>query len=198
MLRRATILAPDDQTIREHLALVLYKFGEFADAGEALTRLLQDDGYSKRADLWLTLGECQIELHRPADARDSFQTATDLDPASPPAWLNLAKAALALGDLRRADLSIRRALELSPGDSESTLLQGYLRLRQNRLAEAFGCFGQASAMDRQDTVSLCMMGYVLQKLSRPADAVRYYAAALKIRPADEMATKLLASVDPRD
>ena len=53
-------------------------------------------------------------------------------------------------------------------------------------------------MDRQDTVSLCMMGYVLQKLSRPADAVRYYAAALKIRPADEMATKLLASVDPRD
>jgi tetratricopeptide (TPR) repeat protein len=198
MLRRASILAPDDATIREHLAMVLYRFGQFADAAETLVQLLKDDHYAQRADLWLTLGECQIELRRPADARDSFQTATDIEPASAPAWLNLAKAAMTLGDLRRADLSVRRAMELSPDDSEAILLQGYLRLKENRLADALNCFGQASAMDRQDTVSLCMIGYVMQKMSRPGEAVRYYAAALRIKPEDEMAKKLLASVDLRE
>ncbi len=198
MLRRATILAPDDLTIKEHLAMALYRFGQFADGADALNGLLKDDRYARRGDLWLTLGECQLQLRRPTDARDSFTTATNVEPEMASAWLCLGKAALALGDFRRADVSIHRALELEPDNSEAILLQGYLRMKQNRLADAYRCFGQANEMDRSDTVSLCMMGYVLQKMSRPDDAARCYARALKIKPADELATKLLAGTAPRE
>jgi len=40
-----------------------------------------------------------------------------------------------------------------------------------------------------------MVGYALQKLGRPAEAISYYAQALKIKPNDDMAKKLMASVD---
>jgi Flp pilus assembly protein TadD len=43
-----------------------------------------------------------------------------------------------------------------------------------------------------------MVGYTLQKLGRADEASRYYAKALKMKPGDEMARKLMASVDLRE
>lgn len=195
-LRQAMILTPDDQTVREHLALAQFYNHEYRDAADSFQRVLKDEKNAKRADLWLALGECQMQTAQYSDARASFDTATELNPTSSVAWMSLAKVALQLNDQRRAEIVLRKVMQLDGGaSSEAHLMFGYLRLRQNKLTEAMGEFQKASALDRSDTVSLCMIGYVLEKAGRPQQAIKYYAQALKIKPHDQMATRLMAAVE---
>ena len=63
-----------------------------------------------------------------------------------------------------------------------------LRIAGNRLA------AHAAALDPNDTVSLCMIGYVLEKAGKPREALGFYAQALKLKPNDEMATRLMADI----
>lgn len=194
MLRQASILAPDDAAIREHLALALFYAREYREAAEVIGRLIKTDPYSQRADLWTALGECQMQINLPRDARISFESASQLEPASPTIWLSLGKAALAASDLKRAELSLRKSLSLQPNSAEAQLMLGYLRLRQDKLSEALSAFQKAAGLDRGDTVSLCMIGYVLEKMGRSEQGLQYYAQALQIRPNDELATRLMANV----
>lgn len=193
--RQACVLETDDDSIREHLGLALYYDRQYREAAEEIARLVTRDGYTRRGDLYTMLGETQMQLGRYRDARASFETATEIDPALASAWLSLAKASLQLGDQRRVELSIRKAQSLEPGNGDVQLLMGYLRLRQDRLADALAAFRKASALNQADTVSLCMVGYVLEKLGRSNEAVQYYGQALKLKPNDELASKLMASID---
>jgi tetratricopeptide (TPR) repeat protein len=194
MLRQASILASDDDTIREHFALALFYNKDYRDAADVLHRLTKNDPYAKRADLITALGECQMQIGQHREARMSFETASQIDPSSAGVWLSLGKAAIAANDMKRAELSLRKSLSLQPNNSEAQLMLGYLRLRQDRLNDALAAFQKASALDRTDTVSLCMIGYVLEKLGRSEQGLQYYGQALQIRPNDELATRLMANV----
>jgi tetratricopeptide (TPR) repeat protein len=194
--RQAHMLAADDPVIAEHLALSLLRTGKHAEAAQLLARMVREPRLARRADLLLALGQCQLHLGKAADARETFESATQLDPASFEAWLSLAKAALQLDDLRRADLSIAKAMALEPANSEGALLLGYLRLRQNRLDHALAAFRTASSANPAETVALCMVGYVLEKMGRPDEAIACYAQALRMRPNDELAAKLMAQSQP--
>ena len=194
-LRQASILATDDPSIREHFALALYYDRQYREAVDVISRLVAKDPFDKRADLFATLGESQMHLGRYREARAAFDRATQLDPNRASAWLSLAKASLQLGDQKRVETSIRRAMTLNPANADAQLLLGYLRLRQDKLSDALAAFKKASALNEADTVSICMVGYVLEKLGRNDEAVRYYGQALKLRPNDELAAKLMASVD---
>lgn len=195
MLRRASSLATDDLSIKEHLALALYYNGQWREASDVIARLLGQPGYVARADLHVALGECYMQLNRPREARDAFDTATQLDSATAGTWLRLAKAAMALGDYRRAQISLRKAMTLTPSDPEVHLAFGFLHLRENRLADALTAFNKAYALDRTDTVALCMIGYVLEQTGRQSQAVHYYAQALRLKPDDELAARLMAGVN---
>jgi Flp pilus assembly protein TadD len=193
--RQAAMLAPDDATIREHLAMALFFSRQYREAGDIFARLLRDPLNTKRAELWVAQGECQLQTGRTHDARTSFETATQLDATSTSAWLSLAKVTLQINDQRRAETVLKRVIALDPNLSEAHLMLGYLRLRQNRLEDAMKEFQKASSLDRTDPVSLCMIGYVLEKSGKPQQAARYYAQALKVKPGDELATRLMASVE---
>jgi Flp pilus assembly protein TadD len=195
MLRQASVLSSSDDSIREHLAVALFQGGEYREAADVLAQLTAKPEYAQRADLLTALGECYMALNRPRDARPVFDTVTQIDPASSAAWLRLGKAAMELNDLRRAELSLRKALSLDGSSRDVHLMMGYLRLRQDRLADALTSFNKAAVLDRTDTVSLCMIGYVLEKMGRPRQAMDYYAQALKLRPQDELASRLMAQVD---
>ena len=125
----------------------------------------------------------------------SIEKATQLSPNAGEAWVSLAKASLNMGDLRRGELSARRAISIDPSCGEAHLMLGYVQLRQNHLGDALASFRKACALDAKDTVGLCMTGYVLEKTGRRELAVRYYSQALKIKPGDELASKLMATVD---
>lgn len=194
-LRRASILATDDPGIREDLGMALFYNRQYREAGDIFGRLLKDDKLAKRADLWIAQGECQMQIGRPGEARASFDTATQLNPASSAAWLSLGKAALQLGDTRRAEIVLHKAISLDPGSAEAHLMLGYIRLRQDKVNDALVEFQKAAALDRTDPVSLCMIGYVYEKNGKPQQALKYYSQALKVKPGDELATQLMASVD---
>lgn len=195
MENEAAILTPDDATIREHQAMAQFYAKQYDQAAMTLSRLVAQDKFTKRSDLFACLGECYDHMGRHREARDAFDTATKLDPSAPGLWLGLGKAAMQLDDMRRADLSLKKAIALDPANPECKLLLGYLRLRQQRLPEALAAFRQVSDTPEADPVSLCMTGYVLQKLGHTDEAIKYYGRALKRNPNDELANKLMASVD---
>jgi tetratricopeptide (TPR) repeat protein len=194
-LRQASILAGDDQTIREHLALALYFAKQYADAAEDLAALLKDPAYAKRADLFAALGQCQSQCGRLPEARESLDTATDLDASCAGYWLSLGRVALQVNDLPTAEMAAGRSLKIEADSSEAQCLLGYVRLRQGKFAQASTAFAAAGQIDPADTVSICMQGYVLEKMGRAAEATRFYEQALKIKPKDALASQLLASAE---
>src|ERR1700722_14439963 len=132
MFRRASILSPDDVTIRLHLATALYQDQQYVDAGDMFQELGKEPTLAKRADLRLLLAECDMELGRIVEARGAAQVACELDPSLPAACLTLAKTSLAVGDQFRTQMGIRKALSLDPSNGEAYLLMGYLHLRQGK------------------------------------------------------------------
>lgn len=198
MLRQASLLAPDDHTIREHLALAQFYDKDFGGASMNLERLIREEQYKSRVDLITAHGECLLQTGHPREARDQFERVAELDDRSVTAALNLAKVSLQLNDPKRADVAVRKALALDPKHSEAHLTLGYLRLRQEKLNEALSAFRKASILDPDDVVSLCMAGVVLEKQGRGAEAMSCYTRALKLRPNDELATTLLAQIQTNE
>lgn len=193
-LRKASVLAPDDLGVREHLAMAYLYNKQHREAGDIFARLVKNEPQSTRSELWIALGICQMQVGRLNDARNSFDKATQLNASSAGAWRHLAKVTLELGDARRAEIVLHKAISLEPNNAESHLMLGYIRLRQDRLNEALTQFQKASSLDRKDSLSVCMIGYVLEKTGRQQEALKYYAQALKLQPDDKLAAKLMASV----
>jgi Flp pilus assembly protein TadD len=211
ILRQASALAPEEPAIREHYGMALYYNKQYREAESVLERLVnaKDDGkgrpsYAKRADIRTAIGECQMEIDQPRDARDNFEVASQLEPENVTVWLNLAKVALRLNDLKRAELSLKKAMTIEPRSADANLLMGYLSLQQSKLSEALASFRKASQLSADtngratDAVSVCMTGFVLEKMGRSDEAIRYYSQALKIKPNDELATSLLAKVQVQE
>ena len=194
VLRQASILAPDELIIREHLALAMYYNKQHRDAGNLLERVINDARGTPRADLLAALGECQLQLGKFAEARNSFESAAQANPGGLTVWLGLAKAALELNDTKRVELSLKKASALEPANAEVFLMQGYLKLKQKKMPEALSAFRRAYAIDPKDTVGLCMAGYTLEKMGRQSEAMACYAKALKMKPEDDLASTLMAQV----
>lgn len=194
VLRQASILATDELQIREHLAMALVYAKQHREAMPVLEKLLKDEKYARRADVLTALGECQLLTGRYREARESFESAAQVDSGSVSIWLGLCKAALRLGDTPRANLSVRKAMSLEPNSSEVQLMLGYVRLSESKQGEALAAFRKASALDAKDHVSLCMIGYVLEKQGKHDEAMDYYARALKLKPNNELAATLMAQV----
>lgn len=194
MFRQATILASSELSFREHLALAQFRAGQHREAAETLERLLKSEGYLKRADLFVALGECRLQTNRAREAREAFETAAQLNPSQAAIWLGLGKAALELGDVKRAELSLRRCLAADPTSAEANLLIGYARLRQDKPEDALSAFRKAAALAPNDTVAMCMVGLALERLGRGREAMDCYVRALKAKPGDDLATRLMAEV----
>jgi tetratricopeptide (TPR) repeat protein len=202
MLRQASLLAGQDNGIRERLALALYYDKQYPQALTVLNRLMTDEQYANRPALLFALGQCELATGKPREARGHLELSAQADPDNAGIYLALAKVSLELNDLRRADLSVAKAISLGetgksmgPADADAQLLLGYVRLRQDRLIEALNAFQKANAADRADTTSLCMVGYTLQKMGNPAQADKWYAAALQVHTGNPLARTLMASVD---
>lgn len=198
MFRQATILNEEEPTYREHLALALYYNKQWPEAADALSKLLAKEHFAGRADLLAALGESQLQLNKPREARQTFEAATQADASNSKTWLGLGKAALECKDFKRAELALKKSQSLDPNSSETHLMLGYVRLRQNRMKDALAAFQKAAALDKKDSVSLCMVGYVYEKTGRKDLAMQYYGKALKLKPNDPLASRLMAGVDLND
>ncbi len=194
-LRAANLLSSDDTQVREHLAMAEFFNREYREASELFTRLLRDPAEDARAELHLAHAQCEVQLGRPAEARAEYEAACRIDPSSTQGWLGVTQTSLAVGDEKRAELSLQRARAIDPTSSDAMLMLGYMNLKQEKYPEAMAAFRTASTLDRNDTTALCMMGYVLEKTGRADQAAQFYAKALRIKPDDELAMKLMSSAN---
>ncbi len=193
MLRQASLLADQDDGIRERLGLALCYDRQYAQAASVLRRLVPDDASHASPAVLTALGRCEVELGQFGDARTHLELAAQSDPNNAGTFLDLARAAFGLHDLRRAELAIAKAITLKPADADPQLLLGYLRLKQDRLTDALAAFQKANAINPADATSLCMVGYVLEKLGNTPQALKWYDAALRVHPDNELARTLVAS-----
>ncbi len=191
MFRQASILSPNDLSIKERYATTLFGASKFEAAADVLTDIVSHADAAKRADLWAYLGECRMQQGRAAESRAAFQKAAEIDPSSNFAWMGVAKAALLLNDLPRADAASKRAAALKPERADVQLVEGYVSLRQGKLEEAMVAFRKASALDPSDSVSLCMLGKVMEQQGNNSGALNMYAKALRVNPSDDLAASLM-------
>ena len=82
-LRQASVMAPDDQQIREHLAMAYYFNKQYAEGGEIFKALLDIEKNQSRSELWLALGECQMQCVNAREVRNSFDRACQAAPSAP-------------------------------------------------------------------------------------------------------------------
>ena len=196
--RDAVVLCIGNSTVREHLGFALLADRQFSEAAEVLTRLSKDPDYSKRADILVALGDCQMKLNQLNEAHASYSAAVQLQPGAGNYWLSLARLELDLKEFDSADRAVRRAIALDPANADAQCLLGYVRLKQNQLPASLAAFKEAGALDPTDSTNLCLQGFVLQRMGKIGDAKACLTHALKVNPKDELAGKLLASLDPKN
>ncbi|HEY1685545.1 MAG TPA: tetratricopeptide repeat protein [Tepidisphaeraceae bacterium] len=194
MFRQAALLADGDNSIHERLGLAMYYARQYHDAADTLGLLTSSPSYAKRADILLALGDAQMHLERWHDALNSFQAASEADPSSE-TWLKTAEAAMQLGDLHWSLISINKALAIDSTNSKAEIMLGYLRLKENRLADSLSAFIAANRLDPKDSLSVTMTGYVYEKRGMKKEAVECYNRALVLHPGDELAVQLLQKIN---
>jgi Flp pilus assembly protein TadD len=198
LFREASVLEDGEPGFKERLGLAMFYDRQYADAIDVLSKLVQREGYTERADLLCALGESQLQMSMPRDARQSFDLATRHGASNIKAWLGLGRAAMEVKDFRRAELALKKAQTMDDKSTEAQLLTGYLRLRQGKMRDALAAFQQASKLDPKDSVAVSMIGYVYEKSGKPDVAAKYYGKALKLNPNDPLASKLMAGVNLND
>jgi tetratricopeptide (TPR) repeat protein len=191
--RQASVLDPQDLGTRERLGLALYRKGEFSDALTQFRRVLRENESEARIDVRLLAAECLLQSGGVAEARQDYEKIAVQDPRSTSAWAGVCKTSLRLGDVRRAEAAIIKAVAIEPNSAQLQVMMGYVRMKQGRLDDAMASFRRASQADKDDAVSLSMIGMIMHKQGRSSDAVEMYRRALSIDPHDELAVKLLAS-----
>ena len=174
----------------ESLGRAQFFAGRFEPAEATLKRLIGMEAYKKAAWAQTMLGDCHMAANHPLQARDAYQSAMELQPQEPGVWVNLSKAALAMGDLARANLSARQALDLEPERLDATLVAGYALIRQGQLKDAHAVLAPAYRRDPTNGLVLCLLGRMYSAGGNEEQASRCYAAAAKMDPTNRLAGKL--------
>ena len=190
----ATILSPEDLSLRQNYAEALFFANRFADALPLLEDLHHKDKIPDQANNLTFLGKTYLSLHRPREARNVLTELTRLAPNDTAAWLTLAKANLELGDLGQAAQLAQRVLKTQPNDVQAMIV---LAVSQQKLAanqDAKKTLDRAYELAPQDSTVLCLLGLNAQSLGQKPQAAGYFKQALQINPNDAWAHELLSSI----
>ena len=164
---------------------------QYPEAMEGLNGLAQSPDYEPGGWVFTMLGDCYMAMGRSFHARDAYQRATEISPSNSGVWSNLAKAALAMKDLPRAIVSARHAHMLDSACLEATILLGYALLRDGQVSPSLDVLKQGAARHPDSPELRCVLGRAHAAGGNKAEAMRCYAAALRIDPANALARELL-------
>lgn len=126
-----------------------------------------------RAEEWYELG-CEIENGSPAEARDAYRRAIELDPDHTGAHTNLGRLLHEAGELAAAEAHYRTALRADPEDAVAAFNLGVVLEDSGREAEAVPAYEQAVAADRSAADAHYNLARLYEKLGNPAAAVRHW------------------------
>lgn len=157
----------------------LYESGEYDDALEVLREGLRH--HPDSALLHVGLGYVRVAREEYAWARQSFETALDLDPEYEDAWVGLGETLLKFGrvDEARKCFATVDAMGLSD-DLELGLTMGRALYREGLFADARGRFNALAAHHADSAEVAAARGYTLHALGDDVGARRELRRALRL------------------
>lgn len=194
--RAASLLSPEDLTLRQNFAEELYFAGRYSECLPILEDLAKNPAAEDRASVRTVLGKTYIALRRPRDARSIFAEITRDDPNDNLAWLELGRATLQLEDYQQAASVAQRVLKIEPRNLDALILLSLCQHKQKQWDSARTTLAKAHDVAPTNPTVLCLMGVTAQNLGQKEQAVDFYAEALKLKPSDPWAEELLATAKP--
>lgn len=132
------------------------------------------------APVFIRLGCAQLERGEIDRAVESFSQASQLAPDNPDAWMWLARAYQAAGDLEQAASSAEQALDKSLDPQQALLLRGEIALQANNPRGALGRAQTILRTQPNHLAALHLLSQAMEKLDRPEDALLVLEKAIQL------------------
>jgi len=154
---------------------------EFAAAIEPLQKVIAEE--PGIAFPHFQLAYVFTALQRTDEARAEYERVIAIDPKMTAAYLNLG-ILLVDKDPAAAVAPLKKAVELTPAESQLRFLLGVAQERSQDYAGAVETLEGARKLDPQDTHTLEHLGTLYLGLKRPAEAEPKFRAVLEFKPND--------------
>lgn len=139
-------------------------------------------------------GRSLAMLNRVAEARVVFSDTVREYPEDVAGWRDLATAALALGDLGRAQNASERLIALSNEDPAGYMLRGHVAERKGSTDEAISWHRQACERGPRSSEAHIALGMALAHAGHRDEAMKMLEKALSLDPSSDLAKEAIASV----
>jgi len=154
---------------------VLFDFG----ARELARKVAPLQLHARDASDWYERG-CDLEEAAPAEAREAYRRALDLDPSLADAWVNLGRLLHEGGDARAAAAHYRNAIELAPENATALFNLG-VALEDLRMdEEAILAYRTALAADPGCADAHYNLAALYERRGDPAAALRHLRSYRKL------------------
>jgi tetratricopeptide (TPR) repeat protein len=138
----------------------------------------RQDGGALSADDWYRLG-CDVEASSPADARDAYRRAVELEPHHADAHVNLGRLLHEEGKTGAAEVHYRIALTSKPKHAAAAFNLGVALEDRGHLKEAAESYERALASDPDMADAHYNLGLLYEKLGKGPAAIRHLSAYKK-------------------
>ncbi len=199
---RAMVIDAEAPLIGDKLVAALFGAGEWQKCLEAARRQHEaankaGDGHrvAISKDVLRHEGRSLVMLGRISEARVIFSDAVREYPEDVAAWRDLASAALALGDLNRAESASERIVALAKDESIGYTIRGLVAERRGDYTKAvrwhrLAC--QAAPKGIEERVALAL---ALRHDGQMAESIKVLNEALGIEPQSELVKQAMADVN---
>ena len=138
------------------------------------------------------LGLIYLQQEKLEDAKQQFETVTQIAPDWSNAHAQLCIAYLRLRDVGHALASCKRSVELDPKDADKQFNLGLTQSANNDLAGAIESFFKAEQIRPNQFDEEAMLGESLADAGRYDEAINHLQRALRARPSDKHVRLVLA------
>ena len=145
---------------------------------------------------WVAQGDLDLREEHWTDAVASFRQALERNAEDVAARTNLGVALARTGDTRGARAAFLEVTQRAPGVGAAWNGLGAMRLALHDAEGAVGALQQASVLLPDDPNPALNLGRALEKLQRWNDAVAAFRESLRRDPANEVALRHLAALQP--
>ena len=163
-----------------HHARQLVRIGRYADAGDALKKLLAQNPRNVSALNVLALSEARLQ--HDAEAERIYTKSLAVDANQPRVQLALASMSLQRNQLDVAASRARAALDSSPGFVEALVMLGFIELQRGNKSEADAYYARALRADPKFPRALHAYADMYFRQKDYAHALEYYRKALERFP----------------
>ena len=128
-------------------------------------------------DRWKTL-KARQPSNAPAFAAEKPAVRADHIGAS--TFIEKGWSKLSLGDYEGAEIALRKALELSPGDPQSEALLGWALMLEEKYDDALMTFQQVLMREPQNSLARINVGYICLKKGIFGEAIEHLSRAIRL------------------